>query len=328
MAKYVHMKKIVFIGGGGGVSNIVPGLRDDFDVTTIITTFDDGGSYGTFRQDYKTPLTGDIRRAFAALSTNNLGEHTEHRFADGEMKGHTLGNIVLASIFDQYQDAKKAMDRLHEIFAIKGKVLGVSYDLAELQAELKDRSILRGEHLIDEPHAKSHIGINRIWLDPEPKVADGVIDAITNADLILMGPGDLYCSLIPSLLVEGVAKAVQESKAKFVSICNRFTKYGQTNNFAASDHLRVLSEYAQRKPDIVILNTSPVDQEVIDHHLAEKEELVEQDVDLLKTEGYDVILAELLASELVEKSKADTLKRSKIKMDPEKINQLVHKLLD
>jgi len=322
------MKKIVFIGGGGGVTNIAPGLRDDFDVTAIITSFDDGGSYGTFRRDYKNPLTGDIRRALAALSMNGLGKETEFRFEEGVMKGHTLGNILLASVFTQLGDGEKAMERLHELFAVKGAVLPVSYDLAELQAELKDRSILRGEHIIDEPHAKSHIGINRVWLDPDPKVADGVLHAIEKADLIITGPGDLYCSTIPSFLVEGIAKAVQGSSAKFVYICNRFTKYGQTNNFTASEHVRVLSHYAQRKPDTIILNTSPISEEVIDHHREENESLVEQDIDLLKEQGYDVILAELLAIELVKKSKADTLKRSKIKMDPNKINTLVHQLLD
>lgn len=322
------MKKIVFIGGGGGVTNVVPGLRDDFNVTTIITTFDDGGSYGTFRRDYKNPLTGDIRRALAALSTTNLGAQTEYRFEDGIMEGHTLGNILLASVFTQLGDGPAAMNRLHEIFATKGLVLPVSYDMAELQAELKDRSILRGEHLIDEPHAKSHIGIERVWLDPEPVITDGVVDAINAADMIITGPGDLYCSTIPSFLVQGVSEALQQTTAKFIYICNRFTKYGQTNNFAASDHARILSSYAKRKPDLVVLDTAEIPDEVIQAHTEQKETIVPFDTDRLDQEGYAYKEIALLGQDLVKKSKADKLKRSKIKMDPVKVNELIHSLLE
>ena len=320
------MKKIVFIGGGGGVLNIAPGLRDDFDVTAILTTFDDGGSYGRFRRDYKSPLTGDIRRAFAALSTNGLGIHTEYRFVDGEMKGHTLGNILLASVFEHYGNSEKAMENLHDIFAVKGKVLGVSYELAELQAQLKDRSIIRGENIIDEPHSKSHIRIDQVWLDPEPEVAPGVLDAIKDADLILMGPGDVYCSIIPNLLVAGVKKAVNDSKAKKVYFCNRFTKYGQTNGFAASDHLRAIEKYLDSKFNIVVLDQSKLPESVIAHYQNQQEDVVRYDIDNLKKAGYDIVEADLLGDDLVEQSQSDKLKRSKIRYAPDKVNELVQKL--
>jgi uncharacterized cofD-like protein len=321
------MKNIVYIGGGGGVSAIVPALKDHHHVTAIMTTFDDGGSYATFRRDYKSPLTGDIRRALSALSTNGLGTHAEYRFQDGAMQGHTVGNVLLASLFSQTDHPQQAMDRLHEIFAVKGKVLGVSYDLAELQAELKDRSILRGEHVIDQPHAKSHIRIDRIWLDPEPKVAAGVLEAIKKADLIIMGPGDLFCSTIPSLLVEGVSQAIEESKAHLLYFCNNFTKNGQTNKFTAYEHIREIEKYLTSKIGTVVLSESSLPQSVINKHSEAQEGLVELDIDKIKEAGYSVHTSDLHAFEEVLQDSSDKVSRAKVRYKPEKVLEIIQSIL-
>lgn len=322
------MKNIVFIGGGGGVTNIAPGLRDQFHVTAIVTTFDDGGSTGRLKASYKTPAVGDLRRAFAALSTNSLGHQTEYRYEEGELKGHTSGNLLLTSVFLQNESTQGAMDILHDLFAVKGKVIGVSYDQAELQAQLKDRSIIRGEHTIDEPHEKSHIRIDRLWLDPEPQPAEGILKAIEQADLIIMGPGDLYTSLLPCLIVEGVSQAIKATRAKKVYFCNKFTVFGQTHGFDASDHIRIIEKQLETKIDTVIYNTSKVNNEVIEYHRAKKEELVDINIDEMKEAGYDVLSRDLLDRKVYSPSGADALKRSRIRYAPENVFATVSELLE
>lgn len=322
------MKKIVFIGGGGGVLNIAPGLRDDFDVTCILTTFDNGGSYGRLRYAYSNPLTGDVRRALSALSTNEWGALTEYRYEKGECKGHTFGNLLLATMFDLLKDGPATMDKLHKMFEVKGKVLPVSYDMSELVAELEDGTIINGETVIDEPHEKSDVAIKKVWLDPAPKVAQDVAEAITNADMIILGPGDIYCSVVPCLLLPEVRQAFIDSSARKVYFCNTITKYGQTNNFTASDHVKAVETYIQPNIiDAVVLNTSKVAPEVVKHHKNQHEILVEYDVENLQKAGYDVVSCELLDDKVHEKSEVDKLKRSKICFAPEKVNSLVHKLI-
>lgn len=321
------MKKIVYIGGGGGVSNITPALKDHHEVTAIVTTFDDGGSYGYFRKEYKNPLTGDIRRAFAALSTNSLGEITEHRFREGFLGGHTVGNVLLSAVHGGNTTPEEAMNYLHKIFEVKGKVIGVSYDLAELQAQLKDRSIIRGEHKLDNAHDKSHIRIDRVWLEPEPKLADGVHQSIIEADLIIMGPGDLYTSTIPSLLVEGVSQAINESQAILVYFCNRFTKWGQTNEFTVSDHVRNIEKYIPRRIRHLVISSSDLPQVIIDKHAEEKETLVEYDLEGLKSNGYDVHIEDLHECEEVESCSSDRVKRAKVRYKSDAVLAVVNQIL-
>ncbi len=322
-------KKIVFIGGGGGVSSIAPGLRDDFDVTAIISTFDDGGSTGRLKQAFDTPAVGDLRKAFAALSTNKYAHLLNHRFEKGDIEGHTVGNLLITAAMEEEKDSSTAIKKLHELFEIKGKVLGVSYAYSELHAELMDRTMVHGEHNIDEPRkGKEHIRVNRAWLDPEVQPAAGVLEAIAEAEVIIMGPGDIYTSIAPCLMVEGVAKAVVESAAKKVYFCNTHTAAGQTNGFAASDHVRAI-EYYFEKPGVfetIILPIPSYPKEADDQHAERGEKPVKQDIENLEAAGYAVIKADLFKAELAEHSKADRLKRAKVAYDPLKVKALVDKL--
>ncbi len=328
MADVSDKKKIAFIGGGGGVSNMAPALRDLYDVTAIVTTFDNGGSYGRLRYPYRSPLTGDVRRALAALSTNQLGTLSEHRFDRGDIEGHAFGNLLLTAMHATHEHPSQAMEQLHAMYAVAGRVLPVSYSFSDLHAELMDRTILRGEQMIDEPHAKSHVRIRRVWLDPDAVIAPGVAEAIAEADVILMGPGDVYTSLIPNLLVDGVAKAIMTSPAKKVYICNMFTKYGQTNNFPASDHVRVLEQYLQPNTfHTVVLNTSPIDEYVLLQARKRREEPVRQDIDELKKAGYTVLAMELLDGEVQEQHRADAVRRALIRYSPDRVRDLVAQVI-
>lgn len=308
--------------------NIAPALKDDYEVTAIITTFDNGGSYGRLKYSYKSPLAGDVRSALAALSGNHMAELSEYRFDRGDVEGHAFGNILLTAMHALHEEPHQAMEKLHAMYEVKGRVLPVSYSFSDLHAELMDRTILRGESAIDEPHAKSHVRIRRMWLDPDPVIAPGVAEAITAADLIIMGPGDIYTSIVPNLLVDGVAQAVVASGARKAYFCNVFTKYGQTSNFPASDHVRALEQYLKPQTfHTVVLNTSPLDEFLVMEAKKKREEPVRHDIDELKKAGYAVVMADLLDGKVHEQSAADAVRRSKIRYDREKLKQVVAALL-
>ncbi|MBI4121723.1 MAG: YvcK family protein [Parcubacteria group bacterium] len=317
-------KKIVFIGGGAGVRNLAPALKDDYDFTAILSSFDNGGSYGRLRGPYHTPLSGDVRSALAALSTNEIGKLSEYRFERGDVAGHAFGNLLLTAVYAMAEDPAQAMAQLHRLYGAQGAVLPVSYTYADLHAELMDRTILRGEEAIDEPHAKSQVRIRRVWLDPDAVIARGVAEAIAAADLIIMGPGDIYTSLVPNLLVEGVSQAVMRSPAKKVYFCNAFTKYGQTNGFNAFDHVRAVEQYL--KPNTfqtVVLNTSPISETMERELKKRREDVVRHDVETLEKSGYAVLRADLLDGREYEQAAADAKRRSSVRYDAEKVKKTI-----
>lgn len=321
-------KKIVFIGGGGGVRNIAPALKDDYDFTAIISTFDNGGSYGRLRGPYHSPLTGDVRSALAVLSSNHLGQLSEYRFERGDVEGHAFGNLLLTAMHATHEQPAEAMEKLHELYGVNGKVLPVSYTYADIHAELMDRTMLRGESAIDEPHAKSHVRIRRVWLDPEPMIGPGVAEAIAAADLIIAGPGDIYTSIVPNFLVAGVSEAIQKSAAKKVYICNVFSKYGQTNDFNASDHVRAVEQYL--KPNTfqtVVLNSSTVPEMVELQLKKHREKIVLHDVETLQKTGYTVVRADLLDGREYEQSSFDVVRRTPVRYDAQKVRDLILGLL-
>lgn len=309
------------------MSNIAPGLRDDFDVTAIISTFDDGGSTGRLKEAYGTIAVGDIRQALAALSTNKLGQIFNHRFEKGDVKGHALGNLILTAALEHHTNTQKALNVLHQVLAVKGRVLPVSTEHSVLVAELEDGTIIKGEHVIDEPHEKSDIPIKKVWLEPSAQPADGVTKAIKNADLIIMGPGDIWTSIVPCILVTGIKEAIVNSNAKKIYIPNSFTKYGHTNDYSAYDHVKAIESYlAPNTFNTIIIRTDEIPEEVVQEHANQREKPVKSDIEKLQQSGYGVLSRDLLKVGLVQKSSADPLKRSKIALDPNKLNALIKEL--
>ncbi|HEX9664254.1 MAG TPA: gluconeogenesis factor YvcK family protein, partial [Patescibacteria group bacterium] len=313
------MKKIVFIGGGGGSKNILPGLKNDFDCVAVVTTFDNGGSYGQLRYQYQTVLSGDVRDALIALADNaNLADIWQWRFAAGDFKGHSLGNLFLANLYDNLKDYNQVLKLASEILKVKGKVGPVSFDWAELTAELTDGTIIAGETKIDEvePGVKRS-PIKKVYLsrprrqsrrDKPVKVNPEVVEAIVEADLIIIGPGDLYTSLIPNFLPTGVTEAIKKSKAKKVYFINKFTTLGQTDSLTAFDHAVEIENYLGSSLDVVVINSSLVSDKILEHYRKRNERLVEVDLERLKSGPYQIIEADLLADEFVEKAKSDKLK--------------------
>lgn len=255
-------KRVVVIGGGTGLFPVLSGIKHHFESpTAIITMADDGGSAGILREELGMLPPGDVRRALVALShTENqiLPEMMAYRFAEGSgLSGHAFGNLLLAALTKTTGSFERAIEEAGKILGVRGSVIPVTLQLSRLVAELEDGSIIKGETHIDIPKKHDRSKIKKIWLEPKAKANPRALTAIAEADLVIIGPGDLYTSLIPNLLVEGVSKAIGATKGKVLYIANCMTKAGETNGFTASQFLKTISAYLPEGAiDYVAINTT------------------------------------------------------------------------
>lgn len=260
---------IVVIGGGTGTSVVLSGLKNrDVNLTAIVTAFDSGGSSGRLREEFGHLSLGDLRQCLVALSEESAETEafrlaTQYRFGDeSSLNGHNLGNLFLSALTVMHDDIEQAVQMMSRMLRISGEVVPVSLQPADLCAELVDGSVLRGEATIDlrrfDPPA-----IRRVFLDGNVQANERALDAIRDADAIILGPGDLYTSIIPNLLVNGVADAICESTAEIVYVCNVMTKHGETDGFAPTDFVREISTYLGGRPvDTVLINSQVIPVEV------------------------------------------------------------------
>ena len=239
------MLRVVGIGGGTGLPVLLRGLarQPDLNVSAIVAVSDNGGSTGRLRDGLGIPAVGDLRNCLVALSdpSSALGALFQHRFsAAGELEGHALGNLIVAALYQQTGSLLRAIELAGEIMPQRGQAFAVTEMPTTLCASFRDGSIVRGEFQI----AATRGDIDRVWLEPHaPPAARGVLEAIRNADGIVLAPGSLYTSIIPNLLVDGVADAIRNSPAAKIMICNLMTQPGETEGYTASDHLRTIESY-------------------------------------------------------------------------------------
>ncbi len=271
------MKKVVRIGGGSSGYTLLNGLKElPIHITAVVNMFDSGGSSGVLRDELGILPPGDIRRALAALAEGSKGEILRNlfnfRFQDsGSMSGHSFGNVFLAALSSIYGGDIEGIRKASELLDVKGTVLPVSLDRSHIHAILDDDTMIIGETNIDVPKHDGNKKIKRVLLEPAAQIFSEAGDAIRAADIIIIGPGDLYTSIIPNFLVEGMHEALTQSKAKIVVICNLMTKWGETNDYAASDMVRVILEYSGlKKVDYAICNTAPMDERLVDAYKLEK----------------------------------------------------------
>lgn len=252
-------KKIITIGGGSGQSQLLHALKDyPFDITAVVSMVDDGGSTGQLREQLGVLPAGDVRRCLVALAQANpeLQQLMEYRFTKGDLTNHALGNIMLAGLEQSHQNFITGVQIVSDWLKVQGTVLPVTLTPATLLAELVEGTVIIGETNIDVPKHDANLAIKKIYLEPEVQAYPPVLEAIQQADLIVLTIGDLYTSVLPNLLVNGVAEAIQRSKAKVVYTCNATNKAGETHNFTAQDYVSTLEQYLQRKLDYVILNSN------------------------------------------------------------------------
>ncbi|MDP3955569.1 MAG: YvcK family protein [bacterium] len=246
--------KIVVIGGGTGTYQVLVGLKEypvDFDLTAVITMSDSGGSSGKLRKEFGILPPGDVRRALLALSNLPISKKTlaklfEFRFdpsTSSGLAGHSMGNLLLAALTQIYGREDLAISECEKILDVSGHVLPVTLAKTNLHGVLTDGTIVRGETNIDVRRIKPSVPIREVYLKPVAQIYPKAREAICSADLVILGPGDLYTSIVPNLLVEGVNEAIQKSKAQLVYICNLMTKHGETDGFSAQDFVSEIKKY-------------------------------------------------------------------------------------
>jgi uncharacterized cofD-like protein len=257
------MKKILAIGGGSAMpSAVLEGLKKyPVEITAVSAMTDSGGSTGKLRKDYNVLPPGDIRRAFIALSLapKNLKELFSYRFSSGSLSGHNLGNLLISGLEMELGDFEKVLEVIHDFLKISGKVLPVTKDKAHVVAVLENGRIVNGERNIDVPKHDGKLKIKKIFLKPKATAYKPVKEAIVRADAIIIGPGDLFSSLIPCLLPKGIKEALKKTKAKKIYICNILTKHGETKGFCVSDFVEEIKKYGFA-PDFVIYNNKTPSQ--------------------------------------------------------------------
>lgn len=243
-------KKVVVIGGGTGTYQVLSGLKKyPIDLSAVISMSDSGGSTGKLRKELGILPPGDVRRAILALADLPFAEKTlEHVFdfrfnVKGSLAGHSVGNILLAALVQITGSMDKAIDEAARILNVSGKIYPVTLAKTNLVAILEDGSKVFGETNIDMRNFKLRTPVAKVYLTPKAKVFEKASEALKRADVIVLGPGDLYTSIIPSLLVEGIDKAIKGSKAKVVYVVNLMNKRGETDGYVASDFVRIIKEY-------------------------------------------------------------------------------------
>lgn len=294
--------KVVVIGGGTGQSVFLRGLKYfTKNITAIVTVADDGGGSGVLREDLGMLPPGDIRNCLLALADiePTMNEVMQYRFDDGVLKGQSFGNLFLAAMNGLYGNFETAVYKLSEIFAITGRVLPVTLEDVNLVARLKNGKIIKGESAIPKEVKMSKSAIGEIWLEPkEAKPLDDVINSIHDADIIIMGPGSLYTSVIPNLLIEGVVDAIKSSDAPKVYISNIMTQPGETDNYNVLDHVKaIVNHCGENIIDYVIVNNEILPKDVFNLYKkdgASQVLLDKQQKDKLKSLGIRAIEKNLI----------------------------------
>ena len=327
-----NRKHIVCIGGGTGTFVALKGLKHSpHHLSAIVAMSDSGGSNKRIRDEFGLLPTSDIRQCLVALSDENGGAGIlrklfMYRFEKGRgITGMTFGNLFMAALTDIFGSQKEAIRATGKVLRIQGTVIPVSFTNTNLIAEYENGQILSEEHLIDEPKHDGTMKITRVYLKPRAAVNPEALDAISKADLIVLGPGDLYTSVIPNLLVDGIPDVIATSHAKKVYVVNLMTKYGQTYGFTAADHLRTIQQYAG-VIDAIVVNTAPLQKPALAVYAKFHEFPVTDD--LVHSPSLKVLRANVASRQVVAKSKSDMLVRSLIRHDSTKLAAILLNFLE
>jgi len=290
--------RIVALGGGTGLSTLLRGLKQhSSNITAIVTVSDDGGSSGRLVQEKSMIPPGDMRNCLVALADAEkaMTDLFQHRFTEesGSLSGHSMGNLLIAALFDQaHGDFEKAIAIASDVLAIRGRVVPSTLDHVRLRAVMEGGVEICGETAI----VQSGLRIRRVFIEPEDaRPYEGALDAIEDADLICIGPGSVFTSVIPNLLVKGIAEAVKNSDAKKVYICNVMTQRGESDAFTASEHITALqASLDMRLFDTVVVNTGIPSEQALGKYREATQYLVDADIDRIRAMGYRVMAGDFM----------------------------------
>jgi len=287
--------KIVVIGGGTGLSTLLRGLKEyTTNLTAIVTVADDGGSSGLLRHEMGILPPGDVRNCLVALAEKEdiMDNLFSYRFDAGTLKGHSLGNLLLAGLADAFGDFQKGVEQVSKVFALRGQVFPSTLDQVVLTAKLEDGSIVKGETKVREAQGK----IIRVDLEPQDcQPIPRALKAIEDADLIVLGPGSLYTSVLPNLLVKGLRDKIAEVDVPCIYVCNIMTEPGETDNYTVSDHLQAIIDHCGPGfVDVVLANKEAVPPELIELYAQEGAAPVRGDRKAVEKLGVKYVEANLL----------------------------------
>lgn len=273
-------EKIVCLGGGNGMPRaVLDGLKQcqEVEITAICAMLDSGGSSGRLREEYGVLAPGDIRRAFIALANTSpvIEELFDYRFQAGELKGHNFANLFITALKLTTNDDEKTFETINQFLNISHQVLPVTLDNSQVCAILEDGTIIEGETNIDIPKHDGSLKIQKVFLKPQAKAYPKAINAIYEADKIVVGPGDLFSTLAQILLTGGIAEAICRSSGKTIYVCNLMTKYGETNGFTVFDFTQKIEELLGGEFDKVIYNNNLPDRQRIKTYEKKHKELLE-----------------------------------------------------
>ena len=284
--------KITAIGGGTGLSTMLRGLKNyTRNLTAVVTVADDGGGSGMLRRDMGMPPPGDIRHCMEALANVEpiMQQLLTYRFTEGALAGQSFGNLILAALNGVTGSFEEAVSQMSQVLAITGRVLPVTSADVQLEAVFENGAVVVGESKIYDVKKQQDCRIHHVELIPSrPRALPAALEAIREADLILLGPGSLYTSVIPNLLVEGVPEAIAQSDALKIYICNIMTQDGETEGYTAADHLEALMAHGA-KVDLCLANSAPVRAGLVERYREEDAAPLEMDRDRIGAMGLELV---------------------------------------
>jgi len=319
--------KIVTIGGGTGSFVVLSGLKQHqgVDLTAVVAMTDDGGSTGLLRDEYGVLPPGDIRQCLVALSEADrpMRDLFNFRFNRGGLKGHNFGNIFISTLEQLGGDFGEALKISGDVLKVKGRVLPVTLDKVKLVAQLNNGKKLVGEHELTSYQLVSKFGLKKLSLDKKVKANPEARRAIKEADIIVVGPGNFYSSIIPNFLTPNITRAVKNSKAKKVFVCNLMNKFGHTDDFAVSDFIREFGRLVDKNIfDFVIANNKKPPEKLLKKYMDEGRPVL---VDEIGVPTPKLLQYDLLSEKLFRPAKGDKLgsQRTLIRHSPDKLAKAI-----
>ena len=310
-------QQIVVVGGGTGLATMLRGLKQyTSNIVAVVTVTDDGGSSGRLQREMGMLPPGDIRNCLVALADAEpmMTELFQYRFGDGVegMNGHSFGNLLIAAMTRITGDFERAVKETSNILAIRGRVLPSTVENVRLQAELEDGTFAEGETNIVEASS----AVRHVMLQPSAvKPLEETLKSIDLADCIVMGPGSVYTSVVPNLLVGGIAEAIHASDAVKIYVCNVMTQPGETDGFAASDHVRAVASHTdQRVFQYVLVNQKRPAAELLEKYAVQRAFFVEPDASAIREMGYRPIVGDYISQTDVVRHDPDKLARAILKL--------------
>lgn len=295
----MEKKKVVILGGGTGSSRILMSLKDmPFDITSVVTVSDNGRSTGILRKEFTVPAMGDIRKVLSNLSTlpDEVKKIMEYRLSTySDLNNHSIGNLILTAYLKTTGSMQTSIERLSELLQVKHTVLPLSEDNLTLMGKATDGEIIEGEEEI----TKSGKQYEKIFYKEEPHVLPKVVEKIMEADLVIISIGSLYTSILPHLICKDIVKAINDTPAKVMYVCNAMTQPGETDGFGVSDHVTTLEKYIGKDTiDVVVASNTVIEEEMLKkYETEEQKDQVRIDRENMEDKKYEVIEEDLLTTE-------------------------------